>query len=62
MTDKVKNQPVILPAQKVIKKKYIKPDFEVINLEDTPKLLAASGPNTTNGSFGTHFNYGTENI
>ena len=28
------------------KKPYIKPDFEVINLEDTPKLLAASGPNT----------------
>ena len=51
MTDKVKNQPVILPAQKVIKKKYIKPDFEVINLEDTPKLLAASG----NG-FGTTLN------
>ena len=25
------------------KKKYVKPDFEVINLEDTPKLLAASG-------------------
>ena len=46
MTDNVKNQPVILPVQKVIKKKYIKPDFEVINLEDTPKLLAASGQNT----------------
>ena len=42
MTDKVKNQPVILPAQKVIKKKYIKPDFEVIDLEDTPRLLAGS--------------------
>ena len=28
------------------KKPYVKPDFEVINLEDTPKLLAASGPNT----------------
>ena len=25
------------------KKPYIKPDFEVIDLEDTPKLLAASG-------------------
>lgn len=24
------------------KKKYVKPDFEVIYLEDTPKLLAAS--------------------
>ncbi len=24
------------------KKPYIKPDFEVINLEDTPKLLAGS--------------------
>ena len=43
MTDNIKNQPVILPAQKVIKKKYVKPDFEVIDLEDTPKLLAASG-------------------
>ena len=35
------------------KKPYIKPDFEVIDLEDTPKLLAASGPvngNTTLGS------------
>ena len=53
MTDKVKNQPVILPAQKVIKKKYIKPEFEVINLEDTPKLLAASGP--VNSTFGTSF-------
>ena len=42
MTDNIKNQPVILPAQKVIKKKYIKPDFEVMNLEDTPKLLAGS--------------------
>ena len=26
-----------------VKKPYIKPDFEVINLEDMPKLLAASG-------------------
>ena len=26
------------------KKPYIKPDFVVSNLEDTPKLLAASGP------------------
>jgi hypothetical protein len=25
------------------KKKYVKPDFEVINIEDMPKLLAASG-------------------
>ena len=33
------------------KKPYIKPDFEVINLEDTPKLLAASGP--TGGVSGT---------
>ncbi|MBR4677029.1 MAG: hypothetical protein IKO99_03395 [Bacteroidales bacterium] len=36
--------------QKVVstptRKKYVKPDFEVIDLEDTPKLLAASGPNT----------------
>ena len=35
------------------KKPYIKPDFEVINLEDTPKLLAASGP--VNSTFGTSF-------
>ena len=27
------------------KKPYVKPDFEVIDLEDTPKLLAASGQN-----------------
>jgi hypothetical protein len=46
MHNEVTNQPVILPAQKVIKKKYVKPDFEVINLEDTPKLLAGSGQNT----------------
>lgn len=43
------------------KKKYVKPDFEVIDLEDTPKLLAASGAKT-NGSYGTHFNYGNEDI
>ena len=36
------------------KKKYVKPDFEVINLEDTPKLLAASGP--VNGTFGFNLN------
>jgi hypothetical protein len=53
MTDNVKNQPVILPVQKVIKKKYIKPDFEIINLEDTPKLLAASADATTNSRFRT---------
>ena len=53
MTDNVKNQPVILPVQKVIKKKYIKPDFEIINLEDTPKLLAGSADATTNSRFRT---------
>jgi len=31
------------------KKKYVKPDFEVINLEDTPKLLAASAFSATLG-------------
>ena len=36
------------------KKPYIKPDFEVINLEDTPKLLAASGP--VNSTFGFNLN------
>ena len=35
------------------KKKYVKPDFEVINLEETPKLLAASGQ--VDGTFGTSF-------
>jgi hypothetical protein len=37
------------------KKPYVKPDFEVINLEDTPKLLAASGGVSTpegHGSIG----------
>ena len=31
------------------KKPYVKPDFEVINLEDTPKLLAASAFSATLG-------------
>ena len=31
------------------KKKYVKPDFEVINLEDTPKLLAGSAFSATLG-------------
>lgn len=53
MTEEVKNQSVVLPAQKVIKKKYVKPDFEVINLEDTPKLLAGSADATTNSRFRT---------
>ena len=34
------------------KKPYIKPNFEVINLEDTPKLLAASA-NTAGAGAGT---------
>jgi hypothetical protein len=32
------------------KKPYIKPAFEVINLEDTPKLLAGSGNAGASGS------------
>jgi hypothetical protein len=37
------------------KKKYVKPDFEVIDLEDTPKLLAASGQNApANGGVGSN--------
>jgi hypothetical protein len=32
------------------KKKYVKPSFEVINLEDTPKLLAGSGSAGASGS------------
>ncbi|MBQ3688704.1 MAG: hypothetical protein II937_02435 [Bacteroidales bacterium] len=44
------------------KKKYVKPDFEVIELNMEAPLLMGSGPNTTNGSYGTHFNYGDQNI
>ncbi|MBR4678395.1 MAG: hypothetical protein IKO99_10380 [Bacteroidales bacterium] len=44
------------------KKKYVKPDFEVIELNMEAPLLTGSGPNTTNGSYGTHFNYGDQNI
>ena len=44
------------------KKKYVKPDFEVIELNMEAPLLSASGPNTTNGSYGTHFNYDDQNI
>ena len=39
------------------KKKYVKPDFEVIYLEDTPKLLAASVGNANaagKASFGNN--------
>ena len=37
------------------KKKYVKPDFEVIDLEETPKLLAASGESKpTEGGVGTN--------
>ena len=37
------------------KKPYVKPDFEVIDLEDTPKLLAASGQNApANGGVGSN--------
>ena len=58
MTDNLTNQPVILPTQKVIKKKYIKPDFEVIDLEDTPKLLAASGPTVPGANINGNTNGG----
>ena len=44
------------------KKKYVKPDFEVIELNMEAPLLTGSGPNTTNGSYGTHFNYGDQKI
>ena len=44
------------------KKKYVKPDFEVIELNMEAPLLSASGPNTTNGSYGTHFNYEDQDI
>ena len=44
------------------KKKYVKPDFEVIELNMEAPLLTGSGPNTTNGSYGTHFNYDDQNI
>ena len=59
MTKKVKNQSVVLPTQKVIKKKYIKPDFEVYEMNLEAPLLSASDAKT-NGSYGTHFNYGGE--
>ena len=37
------------------KKPYVKPDFEVIDLEETPKLLAASGESKpTDGGVGTN--------
>ena len=42
MTEQVKKQPVILPAKEVIKKKYIKPDFEVYELNWEAPLLSAS--------------------
>ena len=32
------------------KKKYVKPDFEAINLENTPKLLVGSDPTSSTGS------------
>lgn len=53
MTDKVKNQPVILPAQKVIKKKYVKPDFEVYELNWEAPLLSASGVEGTRQQYRT---------
>jgi hypothetical protein len=37
--EKLKNEVV---KDVTTKKKYVKPDFEVIDLEDTPKLLAGS--------------------
>ena len=37
--EKLKNEVV---KDVTTKKKYVKPDFEVINLEDAPRLLAAS--------------------
>ena len=40
------------------KKKYVKPDFEVINLEDTPKLLAASGPTVPGANINGNTNGG----
>ena len=43
------------------KKKYVKPDFEVYELNWEAPLLSASG-DATPGSYGTHFNYGEETI
>ena len=40
------------------KKKYVKPDFEVIELNMEAPLLTGSG----NGSYGTHFNYVDQKI
>jgi hypothetical protein len=41
------------------KKKYVKPDFEVIELKMEAPLLSASG--NSNG-YGTNFNYSEQNI
>jgi hypothetical protein len=60
MHNEVTNQPVILPAQKVIKKKYVKPDFEVYELNWEAPLLSASGESSR--SFGTHFRYQDSDI
>lgn len=43
------------------KKKYVKPDFEVYEMNMEAPLLSASG-NATPGSYGTHFNYGEKTI
>jgi len=41
------------------KKKYVKPDFEAINLENTPKLLVGSDPTSSTGS-GSSQGFGQE--
>ncbi|MBQ3688707.1 MAG: hypothetical protein II937_02450 [Bacteroidales bacterium] len=42
-----------------VKKKYVKPDFEVINLEDVPRLLAGSA---TNNNLNPNFGSDTQDI
>ena len=58
--EKLKNEVV---KDVTTKKKYVKPDFEVIELKMEAPLLSASGnPTKTNGSFGTHFRYDEQGI
>ena len=55
--EKIQKEVVSTPTRK----KYVKPDFEVIELNMEAPLLSASG-NAIPGSYGTHFNYGEKTI
>ena len=56
-----KNQIQSVVIDVTTRKKYVKPDFEVIELNMEAPLLSASG-NAIPGSYGTHFNYGEKTI